>query len=363
MGLRTSAKSIPDDAGRSVSLWTPWGEQKDSLPKEVRERITVALADRLSPRQRRALGCSTSLAVVLFTVLLTLVPWLALIVAIPLIVVLVGAGRWTTLRRGAGEIRATLLAMRCCASCGYDMTGVPPGHRGLTQCPECRAVWRIASGEREDGEGGRGDPAPGDRPPWRWNRLESLLISAGLGLLLAHRSCSCADDRGRVVEVVYPVPLRRPPSRWGTVPPAQRQALARELHAVNLPGLVLLLLVVILLVLSNALTMAADIARGAVQVQAVLRLIPSAVLFSLILLRWRYPLVQSPRKIRDILLNHGRCASCAQDLTDIAAEQDGITVCPHCRAAWRVEPRRKGPPRPAPVPLSSRTITYNPPRD
>lgn len=37
-----------------------------------------------------------------------------------------------------------LLARSRCASCGFDLVGVPPDDEGLSRCPECGSRWRIA---------------------------------------------------------------------------------------------------------------------------------------------------------------------------------------------------------------------------
>lgn len=49
-------------------------------------------------------------------------------------------------------------------------------------------------------------------------------------------------------------------------------------------------------------------------------------------------------RVRDAMLEHRRCPSCAYRL-DTEPEPDGCTVCSECGAAWRLT--HAGPPRPA----------------
>ena len=49
------------------------------------------------------------------------------------------------------------------------------------------------------------------------------------------------------------------------------------------------------------------------------------------------------RRLADVYLGSGRCASCAYALAGLAAEEDGCVVCPECGAAWRAD--RLGPER------------------
>jgi hypothetical protein len=43
------------------------------------------------------------------------------------------------------DAAAECLAHHRCASCGYDLSGVPRGHDGCVTCPECSAAWRMPS--------------------------------------------------------------------------------------------------------------------------------------------------------------------------------------------------------------------------
>jgi Zn ribbon nucleic-acid-binding protein len=44
-----------------------------------------------------------------------------------------------------------------------------------------------------------------------------------------------------------------------------------------------------------------------------------------------------PAQTRQRFLAALLCPACAHDLKDIPARDDGVTVCPECGAAWRVE--------------------------
>ena len=46
-------------------------------------------------------------------------------------------------RKRAAELRAAYVKVRRCASCGYDLIGLPVENDGCTTCPECARAWRI----------------------------------------------------------------------------------------------------------------------------------------------------------------------------------------------------------------------------
>jgi Zn-finger nucleic acid-binding protein len=70
--------------------------------------------------------------------------------------------------------------------------------------------------------------------------------------------------------------------------------------------------------------------------------------------RWRKFILG--RAVRETLVAEGLCAGCAYRLHGIPAEDDGCTVCPECRAAWRVP---KDIPSPAELRADDRSARGN----
>jgi hypothetical protein len=42
-----------------------------------------------------------------------------------------------------GRVLRRIAALRVCASCGYDLRGLPAAPDGCTVCPECAGAWRL----------------------------------------------------------------------------------------------------------------------------------------------------------------------------------------------------------------------------
>lgn len=248
----------------------------------------------------------------------------------PLILVLVGLHllrRRLAVPGAALFIRETLLASRHCASCGYALCGIPADSAGIVSCPECSAAWQLEDKPNE---------IPGDRPVWNRSPFGALMVALALDGLLVRNSHSGIDDKGRAVEIVYPIPERRPPSNWLTIPEAEREQIRQKLSALGMSTRVLVLLVAVLLVGNTALSIMTEIASGQILLALGLRLPLIIVIIALVAVRLQHPVVMNKREIVSILLKSLRCGSCAGDLATAEHGADGITECPHCGAAWRI---------------------------
>jgi hypothetical protein len=57
-------------------------------------------------------------------------------------------------------------------------------------------------------------------------------------------------------------------------------------------------------------------------------------------------------RLRSVMLQHRRCPHCGYGLTGVPAGEDGLTVCPECACAWRIDasacadPGPVSPPKP-----------------
>jgi hypothetical protein len=347
-----AAATTTDAAGRRVPLWTPWCAQKETVPSNLRERIGAALDARRHDGEALVWGCGYMLAGLIAAVTigrLAREPWLPGVVILMVVVGMALVQRHTAVRRSRENIRSTLLSAGCCASCGYDLRGAQCDSRGLTCCPECGAMWVLSDASSE---------GPGDRPEWARGPVGRLMEDMGLGFLLKRGSHSGIDGRGRVVEFVFPVPARRPPSHWHLIPDDDRYELERKLWALDSVFRTLMVGGTAALVLGSLLIASWSIGAGGAPRSLFLHAFWPLFFIALTIARLRYPVVLDKGRISSVMLSYGRCPSCAGSLSQSPPDREGITDCPHCRAAWRV-PEMK----PRAVRDPQRTIVYAPPRD
>jgi hypothetical protein len=323
---------IEDDAGVRVPLWMPRRstDSADTVPAEVRQRLEFLL-DRGDSDRRFRMVMVMLAGIVLVPMGLTLTrtwPMFAAVATIALLLhFLHRRMMWGTVSR---EVRQTLIASGCCPSCGYVLRGIPGGTDGLTVCPECSARWRLTSA----GAGGQGPAAlgVGDHPKWKRSAIGRLLEDGGLGFLLVRGSYSAQDDRGRAVEIVFPWVRQRPPTCWLELPESRRRQIEARLYSLGrvrrfvLASIFFLVLILVVRVMTRGGPGGPPLTLAIVLPTAYALLIVSV---------FAYPRIRDRRQIVDLLLSYELCASCADDLSAVAVDDDGLFECPRCRAAWR----------------------------
>jgi hypothetical protein len=334
MPLRRLETSTLDDSDppRRVPLCDPAGNK--DLPEEVRTRIASTLGQEASltwSMEVRREHIVLLLAVTAAMVLLLVIPVslngfeLGLVAAGGSL--LAGAiGMKRARRRTAGSVRSSLLAAGHCPSCGYGLASINAGEDGQRVCPECGAAWRMAAMD---------ELPPGDRPRWRPLPLQRVLLASGLMRAAKDDSFSWPDDRGRIVELVYPRPKARPPGMWGTLGAEEQREITSALASLIRGPQV----VHVLFVLWMAGMGLWAIVSGSVGTSLLQSVLIVGLVFFLIYAGAQgifRPTVSDRRHVADVLLRRSRCGSCSGDLAAIDPEGDGCTVCPNCRAAWRI---------------------------
>lgn len=146
--------TIPDDRAppRVVPLWWPGREDardrstlRVAVEGLVSENLDIGLTKRVSGELLVLIGLGFiwALIVVVGASLLGLGGlWIGVLIGggFPLCM---APARWLSFRRKRWEIRTAILFAGLCASCGYDLEGVPAGVDGRTICPECDSAWRL----------------------------------------------------------------------------------------------------------------------------------------------------------------------------------------------------------------------------
>lgn len=339
MPRRRLAATVLDDSTppRRVPLWRGWRDE-EGVPKEVRARIGSVLHERGDVGWNRELrrehfaGLAAAVlagsVVVVFLLIVGVSTHSTLFLAVP---IAVGGGiggfitRGLIIRRTKDSICQTLLAAGCCASCGYVLTNLPD-IRGYTICPECNANWRLPPAM---------ELGVGDHPRHREHRIEQLIETFSFGGLRRSDTFAEPDAKGRIVELVYPIPEHRPPAQWHTVSEAERELIESGLRAPSFGHRAL-----------------AAVGSAAAAIACVVLLIASVTLVSWKLAGWAiiallaaisFACATQTARVHDrsyligFMLRHRRCASCAGDLRESNADNDEVTECPHCRAAWRLQ--------------------------
>lgn len=341
MSRRRLAATILDDSTppRRVPLWDACRGGGEDLAPELRERINSAIQHQaqvgvnthVKIEHVAVLAASVLTMVVIFGLLHLLFPmndWHFAIApvagAIAGMVVMQTMALW----RMRAPLRATLLAAGHCASCGYKMAAAVDSG-GCTTCSECGAVWRLPGNHA----------LIGDRPQWKASRGRYLLDAQLLAGRPRQIAFSYPDDRGHIVELVYPVPRRRPPTNWHTIPPLDRHAIESQIRSLSLSSRVLTGAVVLFMGIAvvSYLSKALSTGRWTDFGMALLFLFAMTMMF----LAAQVPYVPDRRALVEILLRKGRCASCAGDLREAPLEEDGATLCPHCSAAWTLSQRKR----------------------
>jgi hypothetical protein len=334
MPLRRLETWTLDDSNppRRVPLCDPAGDE--DLPEEVRTRIASTLGQEISriwtmEIRREHIVMLLAMPFVLGLIMAFQVTFggyaLGLVMAAGVIAAaLLVASR--ARRRMADSVRCSLLAAGLCPTCGYGLSSINAGEDGRRVCPECGAAWRMAAIE---------EFPPGDRPRWRLMPLQRVLLASGLMRAAKGESFSWPDDRGRIVELVYPRPKARPPGMWGTLAEEEQREISAALASL-IRGPQALHLLFVFGMASAGFWAIVSGSMGTTLLQLVL--IAGLVFFLIYggaqgIFR---PIVSDRRHVANVLLRRSRCGSCAGDLAAIDPEEDGCTVCPNCRAAWRI---------------------------
>jgi Zn-finger nucleic acid-binding protein len=324
--LRDPVARTHDDRELPTSLWSPRGPHRDAIPDALRTRIEAMVV------QRAGSAIPALVIPAVFFAIWIVAPAIAPLWLLTITVIVAGLfllRRRERLREVSTEVRATMLGAGYCASCGYDLRGIPvmaEDERKLTVCPECRSAWTLPAGAADPEQQGVGDHAP-----WRSGWLSQLLSDAGLSFLLPHASYSEIDARGRAVELVMPWVRRRPPSWWAEIPDEERSSLEKRLYALGR--------------IRRWLTVAACTAMCVMAIW----ILSSVAIGGLLAVIWALHLVIYPltgagallwpsgryrQRTIEIMLQSGRCASCAAELSLAHPDRSGILDCPRCRAAW-----------------------------
>lgn len=216
-----------------------------------------------------------------------------------------GAVGLGTLLLNARSACLSQLRSHICPRCGYRLRGLAPAAGGGTPCPECASSWRLTHPARRYGV-----TVP---MPAREGR------SASLSEWLARRLAmpTFQDARG---------------TRWPYWV-ARRTLLTKSGRAVRGLALFLAILVAAPLVLYFATDLADWVASFAPVLQTLwwvglLGAVGSIVLGAFWMERRRVP------ALRRACLAHRVCAVCGASLAGAASQDDGVTECPDCGAAW-----------------------------
>jgi Zn-finger nucleic acid-binding protein len=327
---------IEDDAGVRVPLWLPrlGADRCDTVPAEVRQRLEFLL-DRGDSDRRFRIVMAMLAGVVLAPMGMTLTTIWPLVAAAATIAVLLfilhRRMMWGTLAR---EVRQTLIASGCCASCGYTLRGLPAAADELTMCPECSARWRLPPGSA-DAEAPGAPLGVGDHPKWKRGRLGRLLEGAGMGFLLIRGSYSTQDDLGRAVEIIFPWVRQRPPTCWPELAQHRQRQIEARLYSLGrarrfvLASIFFLVLVLVVRIMTRG---------GPGGPPLTLAIVLPMTYALLIVSVFAYPRIRNRRRIVDLVLSYDLCASCAADLSETARDSQGLIECPRCRAAWNPRP-------------------------
>jgi predicted Zn-ribbon and HTH transcriptional regulator len=336
---RQSSRTIADDRGQAVPLWSPAaGIDDDPVQRGIAARVTQITGNE-NIRIGAVVGALAVLCGVFLVAVLGMNQWAWwLTLAVGLILAMLWQSR-TVQQRVAPSIRLTLLSEARCASCAYDLRGLQIEDDGCTLCPECQAAWRISPDMAECLQARQrlapstsippGETAS-DRASKDW--LRGLLT--GLGW---KRTYAARDARGRIVELVNPSYFAERPPRWEEVPAERRRSLRLRLSCLGWHLRLLALLVfgpaaASMLLGIGLLGPQGIMNSGLSKIPQLLAVIWIPVFFLAVVF---HPITNSGRWLIGLMLREGHCPSCAGRLP--APGGDTIT-CPACRSEWQVRP-------------------------
>ncbi len=154
----SASSHIRDDRGRDVPLYTlgaAFTVGAGDMPRETVERLRERLrGERPGTGLLRMSMWLALSSLTLGIAVLVLSGWRASSAFNVLTGVLLFAGLfwWSRYRfeqSAARQVREAMLAESRCASCAYDLTGVPKAADGCVVCPECGAAWRPSHARAE----------------------------------------------------------------------------------------------------------------------------------------------------------------------------------------------------------------------
>jgi hypothetical protein len=336
---RTFSLRSVDDAGNPVRIFdgpgfASWRTSSDARVKDLIRRTSFVMTDR---RRRFADPESFLFALPAFIMLAGIlvhqqyrsVPiWAIIAPGVLLGVPGVHFAVRRSIARRADQLSRLMLEEGLCPSCGYNFHGLDrPAER--FHCPECGAAWKSA------------------------RVLRTLPIDeshTGSPLAAAFRQTAdiatkgYEDDRGVRVPMADPR-LRNARRRAAGGAPAHAVSTAAARRDLARIGRVTRALVAGVCVLVAIGFLAATLSLGARSRAAGLPVTPGSLFIlvgpvAMLILAasvWFGKGAYTPRRVRQTLLAHRLCASCAAPLGHLALDPaDGCIVCETCRAAWRL---------------------------
>ena len=159
MSILLTTFQTTDDRGRAIPIPSPGpSAPKVNAPDDIRNvwllyrRVLWSRHVGQSRVIRFMLGVlALAMLLVLIRVWRDPVSWTEQVLVLPFAAL---SWIWFLWWKGCCELasRRWVLALRdavpVCASCGYDMRGLPSDPDGCTLCPECGAAWKLGKGPR-----------------------------------------------------------------------------------------------------------------------------------------------------------------------------------------------------------------------
>lgn len=140
-----------DARGRSVPLApAPVMGEVRHLDRATAKRITDQLSNKsLSPRVLMWLLGAAGVLVALGDALnaVTWRQWMSLVVRAGFYPCLGVSIYVASVNKDCKKRRAAYLEAKHCASCAYDLAGLPTADDSCLECPECGAAWKLGVGE------------------------------------------------------------------------------------------------------------------------------------------------------------------------------------------------------------------------
>lgn len=346
-----------DDRGQPVELWSPasldraqLARGESDIPAPVMDRILSAWNDPRNSLMRAPFNRESrpflliGIPLFLFYILgvAVLVPMFggsSLALGCVIFVFIVTANwlhnRWKKFRLGRA-VREPLIAERICASCAYQLDGIPAEPDGCTTCPECHAAWKLTLNFSLSGTPAAWSP-PRDSSTGERSRLLRLLTMGALG---RPRVLAMLDDAGRLVELVHSPAAAAQTPGWSAIDPELQRTLTARLRWYGWWRRVLLGLGAILYASLAAITL-----RRAMRFTPTLSVGYLIHVFPVFLCSWWTlwmiglmirPPTRNRRKYANILLARQLCACCTTDLSTAPRASDAAALCPVCHATWKL---------------------------
>jgi hypothetical protein len=327
-----------DDAGKPVrvfgeSTFDSWRTTGDPRLKDLMRRLTFVMAERrFRLNEPEALLMATpAFAVVVSLIMHNVWPSIpALVLILPCALLTFPALRYgmqLTVARRSQAIARLMLDEGLCPVCGYNFFGLEL--KGpMIRCPECGGEWRTDRIARV---------LPIDE-----TSRESAIVKA-IRQPIELVTVGYDDARGTRVGMVDPL-LRA--ARREASEPARVERLGAARRDLSRIGRGRRLLVVGFIIAVSAVLAGAMVwsrLRGTPPVPLPAFVGPiclTGIGFGVYFGRFGY----ARRRVRDVMLAHSLCASCAAPLDYLTPDPaDGCVTCETCRAAWRLTPPAEAP--------------------